>query len=210
MRTCFHILILLGLLTTASAFDVTKNVNTGKPPVEKVLLFAKGAPHDHLVLAKTGNGEFAIAEDGSLVSVIAGSAAIAPRLSWTAGEGRPAAIDLSKYTFLVITCRVEGNLKETNTKGKVIEKRAANLWFGANVYNTAGRRIGGVSLADVNEQKEGTTPAETTELRIPTAILIESEVEDKLVTAIGTEWKGTAANVSRDFRWVIDRIALAD
>ncbi|MEK7412271.1 MAG: hypothetical protein AAB263_03005 [Planctomycetota bacterium] len=196
--------------TSLTAFEVTKNINTGKPPVEKSVLFAKDAKHDHVILAETGNGQFAFSEDGSIVSTIKGSKEIAPRLSWKAGDGRPASIDVTAYTYLILTCRMEGNVQETNAKGKVIEKRADNLWFSVNLYNAANQRIGAVSLADVNDSKEGTTPAETTELRIPLILFAGSAFEDKLVTTIGTDWKATASNQSRNFRWVIDRIALAN
>lgn len=200
--------LLACLLSLAHGFEVTKNVNDGRPPVEKVLIFAKDKPATHLAFA--GAGAPALAADGTLVAVITGSGAIAPRITWQPGDGRPAAFDITAYTYLIITCRLEGSMKETNAKGQVSEKRPDNLWFGVNLYNAAGERIGGASLADVNPVKEGVTPAETVELRVPLVMFHSSPLEDRKAAAIGSDWGPTRANQARDFRWVIDRIALAD
>lgn len=200
--------LLACLLSLAPAFEITRNVNDGRPPVEQVLLFAKGQPAAHL--AFSGAGEPALAADGAIVAAITGSGAVAPRITWQPGDGRPAAFDITAYTYLIITCRLEGCVKETNAKGQISEKRPDNLWFGVNLYNAAGERIGGASLADVNPVKEGVTPAETVELRVPLVMFHSSPLEDRKAAAIGSDWGATRANQARDFRWVIDRIALAD
>lgn len=207
------LIVLLALLAAPalSAFEVTKNVNTGKPPVEKVLLFAKDKPHDHITFACTGTGDLAFAEDGAIVSTITGGGKAAPRIGWKPGDGRPAAFDVTAYTYLILTCRLEGSTRTKNKKGVMeAQPRGGNLWFGANLYNAAGERIGGVSLADVNEANEGVTPAETVELRIPLILFHGSALADKQVALIGTDWGPTRPPQERDFRWVIDRIALAD
>jgi len=202
--------ILICLAGQAAGFEVTRNVNDGRPPVEKVLLFAKDRPHDHLVLSHKGGGELTYDADGAIVSTITGSGAVAPRIAWKEGEGRPASFALGSYTYLILTCRLEGVVRETDAKGKVIEKRPDNLWFGVNLYNTAGESIGVVNLADVNEAREGVTPAETTVLRIPLALFRGPPVADAKAAKIGTDWQATKPHQSRAFRWVIDRIALAD
>jgi hypothetical protein len=203
-------LLLLGLVTHLAGFEVTRNVNDGRPPVEKVVLFAKDQPHDHLTFSCKGSGALSYDADGAIVSTITGSGAIAPRIAWKAGEGRPASFALNAYTYLILTCRLEGVVRETDAKGKISEKRPDNLWFSVNLYNAAGERIGGVSLADVNEAREGVTPVETTTLRIPLSIFRGPPVEDPKAAQIGTDWQATRPNQSRAFRWVIDRIALAD
>lgn len=205
--------VLAGLLAMASApaFEVTKNINTGKPPVEKVLLFAKDKPHDHITFACTGTGALSFADDGAIVSTITGGGSAAPRIGWKPGDGRPAAFDTTAYTYLILVCRLEGTTRTKNKKGEMEpQKRGGNLWFGANLYNAAGERLSGVSLADVNEGNEGVTPAETVELRIPLLLFHGSSLADKQVAFIGTDWGATRPPQERDFRWVIDRIALAD
>lgn len=202
--------VLLPVLGLADGFVVTKNVNSGKPPVEKVVLFAKDRPADHITFGGKGTGTLSFGPDGAIVSTIEGREEAAPRIGWRPGDGRPAAFDVADYTYLILACRLEGHVKDTNAKGQVTEKRPANMWFSANLYNAANERIGGVSLADVHEGHEGVTPAETVTLRIPLVLFRGSGLADKRVVSIGTDWHATAPTQSRAFRWVIDRIALAD
>ena len=60
------------------------------------------------------------------MSTITGSSAIAPRIGWKPGDGRPVGFDTTAYTYLILTCRLEGKVKDTNAKGKVTEKRASD------------------------------------------------------------------------------------
>lgn len=209
MRTSI-LCILICLTCQAAGFEVTRNVNDGRPPVEKVLLFAKDQPHDHLTFSCKGTGALSFDADGAIVSAITGSGMAAPRIAWKEGGGRPASFTLGSYTYLVLTCRLEGVVRESDAKGKIIEKRPDNLWFGVEFYNAAGESIGVVNLADVNEAREGVTPAETTMLRIPMVLFRGPPVADSRAVQIGTTWQATKPNQSRAFRWVIDRIALAD
>lgn len=202
--------ILICLACQAAGFEVTRNVNDGRPPVEKVLLFAKEQTHDHLVFSHKGTGALTYDADGAIVSTITGSGIAAPRIAWKEGAGRPASFTLNAYTYLILTCRLEGAVRETDARGKVIEKRPDNLWFGVELFNAAGDSIGVVSLADVNEAREGVTPAETTVLRIPMVLFRGPPVVDGKAVQLGTNWQATKPNQSRAFRWVIDRIALAD
>lgn len=210
MHPLLIVLLLLGSTAHLACFEVTRNVNDGKPPVEKVVLFAKDQPHDHLTLSCKGTGALSYAADGAIVSDIAGPSTAAPRIAWKAGDGRPTSFNLKTYTYLILTCRLEGAVRETDAKGKVTEKRPNNLWFGVDLYNAAGESIGVVNLADVNEVREGVTPAETTMLRIPMILFRGPPVADAKAAQIGTNWQATKPNQSRAFRWVIDRIALAD
>ncbi|MBN8525515.1 MAG: hypothetical protein J0M02_09275 [Planctomycetes bacterium] len=210
MRPFPAILPLLCSASCLASFEVTRNVNDGRPPLEKVVLFAKDRPHDHLVLSNTGTGELTYAPDGAIVATISGSGVAAPRIAWRAGDGRPASFALDAYTYLILVCRLEGVVRETDAKGKVSEKRPDNLWFGVDLYNAAGERIGVVNLADVNEARPGATPAETTVLRIPMVLFRGAPVADAMAAQLGTNWQATKPNQSRAFRWVIDRIALAD
>lgn len=210
MAPLLVMLLLLGSAAHLASFEVTHNINDGRPPVEKVVLFAKDRPHDHLILSCKGTGALSFADDGAIVSDIAGSGIAAPRIGWKAGDGRPASFDPKSYTYLILTCRLEGVVRETDAKGKVSEKRPDNVWFGIDLYNASGESIGVVNLADVNEVREGVTPAETTMLRIPMVLFRGPPVADAMATQIGTNWQATKPNQSRAFRWVIDRIALAD
>jgi hypothetical protein len=210
MRQFITALLLLSSAASLSSFEVTRNVNDGRPPVEKAVLFAKDRPHDHLTLSNTGTGALTYDADGAIVSTISGSGVASPRIAWSAGDGRPASFALGDYTYLILTCRLEGVVRETDAKGKVVDKRPDNLWFGVDLYNAAGDSIGVVNLADVNEAREGVTPAETTVLRIPLMLFRGPPVADAKAAKIGTNWQATKPNQSRAFRWVIDRIALAD
>lgn len=39
--------LFLLLIAPLAGFEVTRNVNSGQPPIERVLLFAKDRPHAH-------------------------------------------------------------------------------------------------------------------------------------------------------------------
>lgn len=208
-RTILCSTLLAGLLTATPgpAFTVTKNINTGKLPVEKVVLFAKEASHAHITFADNAWSRLSFEPDGAILSRIIGHKAIEPKILWKAGEGRPESFDVSAYTHLILTCRMEGSSKETVAGGKIRETRPDNLWFSAALFNAAGERVGIVSLADVNDDK---TPALTTTLVIPLLLFTNSIVDCHHITAVGFMWGDARANVNRDFRLVIDRIALAD
>lgn len=199
--------LLAALLAVLPAFEVTKNINDGRPPVEKAVLFAKGATAPHITLTATGCA-MAFADDGAIAARITGRAALAARIAWRPGEGRPAFFTADGHTYLLLTCRVEGRIKETGAKGQVTEKRPDNLWFAVSMYNAAGERVGAVSLADVTEDAK--TPAATVVLRIPLVLVANAPLDDRRITAIGADWNAAHANQDRDFTWVIDRIALAD
>ena len=63
-------LIALSLMLVALpalAFTVVKNVNSGKPPVERVVIFEKGKPADHLSFVDDSNCKLSYA--GSLAAL---------------------------------------------------------------------------------------------------------------------------------------------
>lgn len=192
----------------APAFTVVRNVNSGQPPVEKVVIFEKGKPADHLKLESTASGRTALTADGAIESVITGSDAVKIMIRWTPRGDLKAGFDTSAYTCLVITCRLEGAVKESQPNGKVVEKRPDNLWFGPTLFNAAGEAVGSANFADAVE--DGKTPAETTTIRIPMVAFTFWGLDSHDVRAIGFTWGKTRANSNRDFRLVIDKIALAD
>jgi hypothetical protein len=205
-RLC--VLALITCLLTCPAFEVTRNINTGLPPVEKVVLFAKNKPHDHIICTDAENCRIAFDVDGAMTIQYSGNKESQPKIAWKVGEGRPESFDVANYTFLIITCRIEGVLREDRGNGKMTESRGDNLWIGPSVYNVAGDRVGGIGLAELAE--DGKTPAQTTVLRVPLTLFARSPVDNQHVNAIGFPWGAARKNQNRDFRLVIDRIALAD
>ena len=48
---CFAVVASLLAGVHLLALEVLRNVNTGKPPVERIVLFAKDAAHDHIAIS---------------------------------------------------------------------------------------------------------------------------------------------------------------
>ena len=217
--TTTKLLTALSLLTTTcllptrtgSAFEVVKNVNSGKPPVEKVVLFEKGKPSGHLHFVDSANCKMSFTQDGSIECKYSGSDAAAPTILWKPGAGIPETFDANSYSIMILTCRLEGNVKETGPNGKVTEKRADNLWFGPQLLDAGDQRVGLANLSDVSE--DGKTPSETTVLKIPMSLFTKLWATGKdthHIKGIVFPWGKTRPNSNRDFRLVIEKIALAD
>jgi hypothetical protein len=198
----------LALTLPASGFDVIKNVNSGKPPIEKVVLFEKGKPHDHLSFVDDENCKLSYAADGAIECRIQGSAEIKPLLKWKETDGIPAGIRLQDYDYVIITCRLEGTVHTTNPNGKVTDTRPDNLWYGFSLYDANGEILGGCSFADPTEDKR--TPDKTAVLKFPMMMVrIWHPENDGALAAIGFPWSKTRPTSNRDFKLVVDKISLA-
>jgi len=205
-------LIALSLMLVALpalAFTVVKNVNSGKPPVERVVIFEKGKPTDHLSFVDDSNCKLSFAPDGAIECRIIGCAEIKPLIKWKPSEGVPAGIHLQDYDYLILTCRLEGDTKVANAQGRVTSQRPDNLWFGFTLFDTNGERLGSASLADPTPDKK--TPDKTTVLKFPMSLIKFWDMDKKgEVQAIGFPWSKPHPNITREFRLIIDKIVLAD
>jgi hypothetical protein len=205
-------LVLTGLAAVAGegqGFTVTKNVNSEKPPVEKVVIFEKGKGADHLSFE--GVGKFTVAEDGSLTLPVVGHELVKPIIRWKEGDGRPASFDPANYTFLLITLSFEGNVKTTQPNGKVTESRPDNLWFSIALFDPKDQWPTIMGLAELTE--DGKTPSKTVTLKVPLSLFAKTRnpaVDVKHINGIGFYWDKTRETSNRDFKLVIEKIALAD
>jgi len=197
---------LAGFVGKASAFEVIKNVNSGREPVEKLVLFEKGKPTDHLAFSDDENCKLSFTPDGSIECRILGNAAIKPLIKWKGG-GLPDSFKLKTYEYLILTCRVEGTNKVTN-KDKTSDQRPDNLWLPVVLFNAAGEILGSASLADATP--DGKTPDKTTVLKFPIALLTFWGPGKGDVSAVGFSWSKTHDNISRDYRIIVDKIAFAN
>ncbi len=197
---------IFGPIATAMAFKVIKNVNSGEPVVDKIVIFEKGKT-EGLTFKDDANCKMEIV-DGSIECKIIGNEAIAPKIYWTPNGDLKATFDPRKYNFLILTCRLEGNTKQTNPTGKISELRPDNLWFVATLFNEKNERAGLANLADVSENTR--TPDKTETLKIPMVLLTQSPNDVTSIQAVGFMWSAAHANQYRDFKLVIDKISLAD
>ncbi|MFZ4779014.1 MAG: hypothetical protein ACOYM3_26915 [Terrimicrobiaceae bacterium] len=145
-------------------------------------------------------------EDGALECRIVGNAAIKPMIKWK-GNGLPDSFKLKEYGYLILTCRMEGTNKVTNS-GKTTDQRPDNLWFPVCLLNDAGEVLGSASLADPTPDKR--TPDATTTLKFPIIQLTFWGPGQGDVSAVGFSWSKPHDNTTRDFRVVIDKIAFAN
>jgi hypothetical protein len=195
------------LTSVAWSFEVTKNVNSGAAPVDKALSFDKMRPHEHVQWSDGPGFRITFSENDSIVSRIIGHGDVKPQVRWQPGDGRPASFDVRAYGYLMITCRLEGQIKTTRD-GKISESRPDNLWLVAFLFKSAQERVGSVGLADLCP--DGRTPDKTTELKIPLMLLHKAQNDSTRIVGVGFTWSSTRENTDRDFRLVIDRISLAD
>lgn len=201
--------LLLSCLT-ASAFNVVKNVNDGRPPEEKIVLFEKGKPADHILLEdKVGTCKTGFTADGAIEFVITGNLPIQPTISWKAGAGIPESFNPNDYNFLILRCAVEGDIKRTFDNGKVTASRPDDLWLGVTFYDAANVRSGVAGLAPIAPDKK--TPKEMITLKIPMSLFIGGAFNDiTKITGIGFPWNKTHDYNNRDLRIVVEKIALAN
>lgn len=195
---------------TAQAFTVVKNVNDGRPPEEQIVIFDKNAPHDHIILEdKVGTCPMRFSESGAIEVIITGNTPIQPTISWTPTDKIPASFNAQKYNFLILTCALEGDVKRTFDNGKVTASRADNLWYGVTLYDAANVRSGVANLATVSPEKR--TPDKMITLVIPMSLLSGGAFNDiTKITSIGFPWNQTHDYNNRDFRLIIEKIALAN
>jgi hypothetical protein len=194
----------------APAFNVVKNVNDGRAPEEKLVLFDKGKPHDHIIVEdKVGNCKTGFTPDGAIEIIITGNTPIQPTISWKPTGKIPESFNAREYNFLILTCALEGDIKRTSDKGTVSSTRADNLWLGVTLYDPANVRSGTANLATVSSDKR--TPDKLVTLVIPMSLLSGGAFNDiTKITGIGFPWNKTHDYNNRDFRLVIEKIALAN
>ena len=206
------VLFAAGLLLPwgAQAFTVEKNVNSGAPPIEKIVIFDKGQPHDHIILKDaTGNTKPGFAADGAIEVKITGNKEIKPMISWTPKGDLKESFDPSQYSYVIIRMALEGDVKRTFPNGKISGSRPDNLWFSAMLYDKAGERSMPASLSAVTDDDR--TPDKMVTLKIPTILFTKGAFNDiKNIVAIGFPWPNTHDYNDRQFRLVIERISLAD
>lgn len=194
----------------ASAFNVVKNVNDGRPPDEKIVIFDKTAAHDHIILEdKVGTCKSGFTADGAIEFIITGNQPIQPTISWKPTVTIPASFNPNDYNFLILRCAVEGDIKRTFDNGKVTASRADDLWLGVTFYDAANVRSGVAGLAPISPDKK--TPKEMVTLKIPMSLFISGTFNDiTKITGIGFPWNKTHDYNNRDLRIVVEKIALAN
>jgi len=209
MGHSIFVLLALGSLAQAAAgFEVIKNINSGKPPVEKIVIFEKGKPADHLVFIDDADCKLSFTADGSIECRLLGTAEVKPMIKWKAKAGLPAGFRLQDYNYVILTCRLEGSFKVTDAKGKVADRRPSNSYFGFHFYDAEGVRQGVASLADGTATQ--IDPDKTTVLKYPmTVVRCWDGDKNGEVQAIGFPWGKKNPDTQRDYRLVIEKIALA-
>jgi hypothetical protein len=200
-------LLLAITATAASAFEVTKNVNTGKPPVEKVVLFQKGHAPDSVAFFDNENCRMSFTPDGAIEARITGNGEVKCGINWKPEGARGETFNTKDYGHVLISCRMEGSNKTTGSTQP--GQRPDNLWFPAVLFNAAGQLVGSANLADGTP--DGRTPDQTTTVVLPMLLFTYfGDHDSSQVRGIGFTWPKTRANIDRDYRLVIEKIALTE
>ena len=205
---------LLGLLVVpfpARAFTVIKNVNTGKPPVEKLVIFDKARGAANKVVLVANDGQIAINADGAIQIDILGNAKASPEINWKPDGALGETFDATQYNFLMLTCHMEGKTVQTDPiSGKTRDLPAkGNMYFSAVLRDKNDQGVGYANFADVSE--DGTTPLTAVTLPIPMVMFYKGSPNDiHHIKGIAFPWSTTHPDMSRDLHIIIDRIALAE
>lgn len=197
----------LAMAGAATAFEVTKNVNTGKPPVEKVVLFQKGQPQESVIFFDNENCRMSFAPDGVIEARITGNGEVKCGVNWKPEGSRGETFNTKDFGHVVITCRLEGSNKTTGSSQP--GQRPDNLWFAATLFNATGQPVGSANLADGTADER--TPDQTTTIVLPMLLFTYfGDHDSSQVRGVGFTWPKARANVDRDYRLVIEKIALAE
>jgi hypothetical protein len=209
LRRALLPLAFLAAAAPLPAFTVAKNVNSGKPPVEKLVLFEKGKVPPPELKDATGQSRMGFASDGAIEIAITGNKEVRPTIFWRPSGDFKGTFNAKEYEFMLLTCKVEGNAKRKFPNGKVSADRPDNLWIGPSLVNAQDQRAGSVNLADVADDEK--TPSQMVTLKIPMVLFTQLAGNDTSeIKAIGFHWGKTHDYMDRDFRIVVERIVLAN
>lgn len=201
----------LGLSGQVAAFTVIKNVNSGAPLTEKVVLFDKAKGAANQVSFVVDNCPTALNAENAIQSDITGNQKLTVEVNWKPTPDRPETFDATQYDYVLLTCRLEGGVQRTDpiTKKVTDMPRGGNLYFAVVLIDKNGQKVGFANLADVNP--DGTTPATTVTLKIPMKLFISGTPNDaQHIKGFGWGWGNTHAEMNRNFHFVVDKIALAN
>jgi hypothetical protein len=195
-----------------AAFTVIKNVNSGAPLAEKIVIFDKArGVSGNQVTFKVDNSPTAINADGAIQSDITGNQKLNVEINWKPSGDLKETFDATQYDYVLLTCRFEGGVTKTDPITKKVSDvpRGANLYFAVVLVDKNGMNVGYANLADVNP--DGTTPATTVTLKIPMKLFTSGTVNDAAhIRGFGWGWGTTHPEMNRNFHFVVDKIALAN
>lgn len=192
---------------SALGFEVTRNVNTGKPPEEKAVLFEKGQAADTLTFFDTESGRMALNSDGEIEARITGNGEVKCGINWKPRGALGGTFNPKDYGHVVITCRMEGGNKTAGSGAP--GQRPDNLWFSAALFDAGGEVVGSANLADGTP--DGKTPDKTTTVVLPMMLFTYfGDHDSSEVRGVGFIWPKARASVNRDYKLIIEKIALAE
>lgn len=197
------------VVAPAGAFTVIRNVNTGNPPVEKIVIFDKSRGSANAVTFKVDNAPTSINASGAIESVITGNKKLDIQINWKPSATVPESFDATQYNYLMLTCHMEGVTHKTDPySGKVGDLPNGNLYFTAELRDANDQNVGYANLADATEDAK--TPMTATELHIPMILFWKFSPNDvHHVKSVAFVWGDTHPELNRDYHFIIDKIALA-
>jgi len=190
-------------------FNILKDVNSGKPPKDIMVVFDKTKdPKSFKATDKNGNAEISFADDGALrirIHTRGASEIILPF---------PEAIDITKANYVLLTCKLEGQSRGSwqgnwHPWKPYTGEKLYWLLFGVD---TSGRRTNGVISFDACAP-DGYLPTEMTTLKLPAKFLATPHPDfgdptqlNALMILIGHK----RDTDDRDQTLIIERIAIAE
>ena len=192
------------------AFIVIKNVNSGKPPVAKFVIFEKGKTTSHLTFKdNNASSKMSVTKDGALEVKMTGFGEVTSTLSWKPGEKLKETFYPRRYTYVLLTCKMVGRIERVGPNGRTNVPLPANIYLSFRMYDKKGVRSGVAGIASMAE--DGRTPKDMVTLKIPMDLLTKSAFNDiGHIRSVGFHLPKTGANMDRQLRLIVEKIALAD
>lgn len=206
---CLFALLALTLLP-AQAFNLIKNVNDGKPRVEKLVIFDKARGTANKVSFVTDNAPTAINADGAIQCDITGNKKMRMEIHWEPQGDLKETFDATQYSYLILTCKVGGVVHKTDAKsGKISDMPRTNMFFSVILGDKDNQPVGYANLADLTDDAK--TPEEMVTLTIPMSLFTRGSGFDvHNIKSLNFPWGDTHDDLNRDLHLVIEKIALAD
>jgi len=193
----------------ALALTVIKDVNSGKPPKELMVVFDKTSKDakSFKPVDRKGNAQFSFADDGALQIKITrlGSELVFPF---------PQEMDIAKANLILFTTKLEGQFRTSwqGNWGQWQPYAGSKMWWGAFVVDADGQRSAGYANLDA-VSPDGFFPTEMKTISIP-AMFFTRKAEgfgDPARTAALMIIVGEQRDTyEREFTITIDRIVVAE
>lgn len=176
--------------------------------MDSVVLFEKAMFPELYSTFDNENCRMTLTADGEMQFQIQGSGEVKCGINWKPNGKLRQTFDTKDFAYVKVTVRIEGSTKTTGADGKVQDQRPKNPGFSVALFDEAGKVVGEANLAEAAPDSK--TPEVRTEVSLPMVMFTAvGELDSSKVAGVGFFGKAATSNTNRDYRIIIEKIALA-